>query len=523
MSNQFLKNIYHYDTTTENGALSHSTSGSALLDYFSKCGTYRDRSLEEVFATMGKLWNESPSFALKLVFYNRMITRQAKGFLESDQVQKGQGNRKEFRQSIIWLAKYQPESLYKNLWLIPVVGTWKDLWHEDLIDYLDQGQVFQLISKGMADDYNSALLAKYLPRMRSKSNTRNDRHIKLNRFALDLMKHLQWSPKRYRQFKSSGKAHTFQQLASQQRFEDIRFKEIPGKALFQWVNQRGKDGKTIVERQQLEARYLDWIKTQPTAKFTGYVYELMKVVRTDLSRAQAYTVNKQFEHLLALARQDGKIQENVWCALDTSGSMQCPVADTTAYDICISLGVYFSSLNEGAFQDHIIMFDQRSRAFKLRGEFVDKVRQITTSNIAWGNTNFQSVIDEIVRIRKKQPQIPREDFPTTLLVVSDMQFDPVGENTQTNYEEAMQKLAAVGLPNMRIVWWWVTGRGGDLPNTLDDEGVILIGGFDGAILSLLLGQEKTSDKGTNAQPIRLTPYEAMLTALEQEILDKISI
>ena len=523
MSNKFLKNIYQYDTSTENGALSHSTTGNVLLDYFSKCGTYRDRTLEEVFATMGNLWYESPILALKLVFYNRLITRQAKGFLESDQVQKGQGNRREFRQSIIWLAKYQPESLYKNLWLIPVVGTWKDLWHEDLIDYLDQDQVFGLISKGMAEEYNRALLAKYLPRIRSKANIRHDRHVRLNRFALDLMKYLKWSPKEYRQFKSSGKAHTFQQLASQQRFDDIRFQEIPGKALFQWVNQRGTDGKTVLERQQMESRYLDWIKTQPTAKFTGYVYELMKVVRKDLSRVQAYTVNKQFEHLLSLARRDGKVQENVWCALDTSGSMQCGVADTTAYDICISLGVYFSSLNEGAFQDHVIMFDQKSRALKLSGAFVDKVRQITSSNVAWGNTNFQSVIDEIVRIRNRRPTVPIEDFPTTLLVVSDMQFDPAGSNTKTNYEVAMQKLAAVGLPKMRIVWWGVTGRGGDFPNQLDDEGVILIGGFDGAILSLLLGKERPSEKGTNVQAIRLTPYEAMLAALEQEILDKISV
>ncbi len=75
MSNKFLKNIYQYDTSTENGALSHSTTGNVLLDYFSKCGTYRDRTLEEVFATMGNLWYESPILALKLVFYNRLITR----------------------------------------------------------------------------------------------------------------------------------------------------------------------------------------------------------------------------------------------------------------------------------------------------------------------------------------------------------------------------------------------------------------------------------------------------------------
>ena len=65
----------------------------------------------------------------------------------------------------------------------------------------------------------------------------------------------------------------------------------------------------------------------------------------------------------------------VYFLLDTSGSMQCGVADTTAYDICISLGVYFSSLNEGAFQDHVIMFDQNALPRHSMGE-------------DWGKNNY---------------------------------------------------------------------------------------------------------------------------------------
>lgn len=520
MKNKFLKAAYQFDTYTENGALSHSTTGSALLDYFSKCGTYRQREAEEVAADISAIWDESPTLALKIIFYNRLITRQQKGFLATEKVQKGQGNRSEFRQAIAYLARYRSNSFYKNLWLVPVCGTWKDLWHEDLIDVLDLGKVFELIQKGLSDDYNRELLAKYLPRIRSKSNTFNERHERLNRFAYALIKYLGWTPVSYRKFKAAGQAHRFQQHLSQGTPDQLQFNTIPGKALFQMVNNKGKDGLTTLERNGLDKRYLNWIMEQPTAKFTGYVYELMKHVSANMTSAQSYTLNKQFNGLIELAQKDQSIQENVWCALDTSGSMTAPVADTTAYDICISLGVYFATLNEGAFKDHVVLFDSRSELKQLYGDFTDKVMQIRSTKTAWGSTNFMSVIEEIVRTRQQQPNIPVEDFPTTLLVVSDMQFDPAGANVQSNYQYAMQKLRAVGLPEIRIVWWWVTGRGTDFPNKLDDTGVILIGGFDGAILSSLLGEEPTEENPTDKGSKR-TAYESMLQALDQEILNQI--
>lgn len=522
--NPFLTAVMQYDTYTENGAISHSTTGNALLDYFAKAGTYRDRELKAVFADIGAIWAESPLLAMQILFYLRMITRSTKGFFETETVQKGQGIRDEYRKAIHWLAKYHSARFYKNLWLMPLVGSWKDLWHEDLLDVLDRDQVYALIQRGMGDDYNRELIAKYLPKIRSKASVHTDRHKKLNEFARGLCTLLGWTPKEYRLFKSSGKAHDFQRFMSQNLWSELDFKRISGKALFQLVNHRGKDGKTTLERHGLEARYQAWLETQPTAKFTGYVYELLKAITPKLSKVQKYTIDKQFDGLIALAKKDnGGIKENVWCALDTSGSMMSRVnKDVSAFDICVSLGVYFSTLNEGSFHNNVIMFDNVSRVLQLKGEsFSDKVEQIRKATTAWGSTNFQSVIDEIVRIRKTSPNIAIEHFPTTLLVVSDMQFNPVGGNTDTNYKEAMKKLAAVGLPKMRIIWWWVTGRAGDFPSTLEDEGVTMIGGFDGAIVSLIVGGEQTvMDKETGKER-QLNAYENMLKALNQELLQQV--
>ena len=252
-----------------------------------------------------------------------------------------------------------------------------------------------------------------------------------------------------------------------------------------------------------------------------------------MNRLQRITVDKQFDGLIELAKQDrAGVTENVWCALDTSGSMGIrAVAGTTAFEICVGMGIYFSTLNEGAFHNQVIMFDSTSRVRQLGGSFTDKVQQIMAGGWAMGSTNFQSVIDEIVRVRTDSPNVPIEDYPTTLLVVSDMQFNPSGESPETNYEAAMRKLAAVGLPPMRIVWWWVTGRGTDFPSKFDDEGVIMISGFDGSIISLLLGGDgpetpsdnEESDQAGPALAASATPVDAMLKALDQPILKLLTV
>lgn len=533
MKNPFLTAVMQYNVYTENGAISHSTSGDALVDYFAKAGTYRDRLSDDVQADMSRIFNESPLIAMQILFYLRLITRSTKGFFASETVQRGQGVRDEYRKAMAWVARNRPVTFYKNMWLMPLVGSWKDLWHEDLLPVLDHEQVYKLIQQGIADAYNRDLIAKYLPKIRSAKHSYNARHQQLNEFAFGLCEYLGWTAKEYRLFKSSGKAHDFQRFMQDGLWDKLDFGRIAGKALFQFVNTRGRDGKTILERHGLEARMLAWLDTQPTAKFTGYVYELFKSMfpngynTTRLTLVQRHTINKQFNGLIELAKRNtGGIKGNVWCALDTSGSMTWEKLDnkgTTPYDICISLGVYFATLNEGAFHKNVIAFSDTSHVIQLSGDFTDMCLQAARSG-GWGGTNFQSVIDEIVRVRQTRPDIAVEDFPQTLVVVSDMQFNPAdGSTAQTNYDVAMAKLAAVGLPKMRIVWWWASGRGADFPSRLEDEGVAMISGFDGSILSLILSGESSTIDAKTGEHRQLNAYENMLKALQQDVLLQVKV
>jgi hypothetical protein len=540
--NSFLNAMGSKNTVTWNNAISNSTSGVTTLDYFAKCGSYRGRTVPEVNSDMAAIFGSDPLTATKILFYNRLITRKSKGFNhQSETVQRGQGQRDEFIKSLAWLENNYPDILYQNLFLVPIVGSWRDLWYDSAATkfhyYINTDRAYELVRIGLQSEYHRALIAKYLPKIRSRRNTKNDRHRRLNVWGRGLCKYLGWSEAEYRKFKSNSEntAHTFQRMMCNGDWDSLDFNTVSGKALFNLISQTGKDGQNAISRHNLEDKYLNWIQSQPVAKFTGYPYELYKAAKSqDRTLVQKYTFDKQFDSLIEKAKDSinpDLLQKGVLCALDTSGSMGYMGSygwNSTAIqpiDICVGLGIYFATLLEGHFHNHVIMFSDNSEFKQLTGEsFTDKCDQIASAGWAMGSTNFQSVIDEIIRVRKQNPHIPVEDYPQVLLVVSDMQFNPCGPDLQTNYEVAKHKLQAVGLPEMTIIWWQVNGRfTGDVPSTNFDPGTVLISGFDGAIVTSILGgidEVIDEDTGEKRKP---TPEEVMKVALDQEVLNNIVI
>ncbi len=134
----------------------------------------------------------------------------------------------------------------------------------------------------------------------------------------------------------------------------------------------------------------------------------------------------------------------------------------------------------------------------------------------------------LVDTRLKHPEIPLEDYCDTIMVVSDMQFNPTNRwdsrtyREQTTYE-AMQSMLRTVFPDewvnaLKIVWWYCAGReeaSKDVPATMDKPGMYLISGFDGSVLSLILNtkiDEKTGEKR------QLTMEESVQEALSQEVL-----
>ena len=254
------------------------------------------------------------------------------------------------------------------------------------------------------------------------------------RFGKELAKFMGIPRLTYNKLKSSGTAHDFQKHLCKKEYDMVEWGKIPGKALSLIVNSR------LSENKDIQASLIEWLDKQDTVPYNGYVFELMKNVRNRRSPYSVELANKQFETLVNKAIKDGKITENVLPILDTSGSMGIRVGNTTAIDISMSLGIFFSTINKGYFHDCVMMFDSRSYFLKFNGKtFAEKVNEVPMN--AMGSTNFQSVIDAIVKLRKENPQIPLEEYPTTLLVVSDMQFNPTVYNwTERKYETSNNEM-----------------------------------------------------------------------------------
>lgn len=535
-------------TLTENGALTNMTSGKELIDQFGHAGTAIGRDINTVFAEQKALWDENPEMALRFPFYLRLITRKVKvsESTKTEAVQKGAGLRDEAIKRLLWVAVNHPEEFTRNAWLLPVVGSWKDLWTLMLIaeeNNLDLNRVFlySVMAAGLDDDTQCDLIRKYMPAIRSTTKCKTTRAKFLNACAKEFADFLGLTARDYRKMKASGTAHEFQKLICSRSYADIDWSLVPGKALTNLIS-----GKFLTNH-GLAEDYMKWIEEQPTVKFTGYVYELGKKLSAMASTsirnlngaksvqnlATIYTINKQFDGLIELAKKDqGGLKGNVLCALDTSGSMTAPIegaSGLTSYDVCVSLGIYFAALNEGYFHDVVAMFDNVSTAKKLSGTFSEKWEAIMREKTAWGSTNFQSVIKLLVDERIAHPSIPESEFPQTLLVVSDMQFNPsgsyrrsyyYGEREETNLEAARKQLRTVFsdefVDNFKFIWWYCASRDGaghDVPATMDDTGNYLFSGFDGSIVTLLLG----GDEQTKPDGKPLTMEEMVDKALSQEI------
>jgi hypothetical protein len=154
-----------------------------------------------------------------------------------------------------------------------------------------------------------ALLAKNLPAIRSRRNMgkKNARRRRLSTWARGLCEYLGWTERQYRKFKSNPEhgAHDFQRLMCNNNWDSLDFNTVSGKALFNLISQRGKDRKNVIERHNLEKKYLEWIQSQPVAKFTGYPFELYMAASTG-SRTlmlRGITYDAQFEGLLKTAKE----------------------------------------------------------------------------------------------------------------------------------------------------------------------------------------------------------------------------
>ena len=540
-TNLFLTATKSHDIRTENGALSNSSTGLEIIDQFGLAGNYRGRDFNEVAKDQCALWDENPLYAVRFPFYLRLVTRKTKinEQFVTDSVQKGQGSRDEAFKRLLWLAREHSQEFYDNIWLLPCVGRWKDIW--DLMYYdktlglnvVNHEVMFSLLLQGLALKGHCTLVKKYMPRIRSNQKCHTEWAKVSNELAKEFAKFINMDYRAYNKFKAT--INGWQQQMCARKFDEINFSTIPGKALSNLVSSK------FLANHSLTEKYMAWLDKRDAANFTGYVYELankwLKAPRqSDVLRN---TINKQFKTIVDQAKDGQKSAEKVWVAIDTSASMGREVANNlTALELALSLGIFFSTMIEGSFHKNVIMFDEDSRVKQLSGEFCDMVEQFR-GEIAMGCTEFMSICKTIVKTRLAHPEIPLSDYPTAILVVSDMQFDSTEREVYsfkyhkymtveaTNYETFKDELSKAFpkefVDNFKFIWWNCASAQKDFPAQVTDGGCYFFSGFDGSILSMLLGDDSFKDDVNQTERPSLSMEELVQKALSQEILEQITV
>lgn len=538
--NKFLSEAIKtsYETVSNEGAVKYTTTGNPFVDNFAAASHFKEpRSYEEVAKDMSNLWSLDPNYCVQLAIYLRLITRKSKIVTNKStevlDIQRGQGLRNEGIMRMLWLALNHKPTFEANFPLYIAAGSWKDVIQMLSLDLqfhgwkgrkLNWDYFYQVIKAGLTNDETSGLVLKYLPT------------IKVNKKCTTLESQAdtiigRWVAKRlfnhenkianyecYRKMKSKGIAHEWQQKISKQLYEEINFDTISGRALMLLVNSKFLENHNLIEK------YTKWITCKPVAKFTGFVFELFSPFErnSNIANYKEITINKQFAKLI----EEQKNPTKLLVVRDTSGSMSSIAigCNMTSFNIAKAMGIYFSEFLEGPFKNHFAEFADKCVLREWNGE--TPCEKFKNDNCcSYGGTNFQSVIDLFIKLKKKG--VEEKEFPEGILCLSDGEFARGRYNEDSNFNLAINRLKEAGfseeyINSFKIILW-------DIPNNFygepsvkfedfaDASNFYYLSGYDPSAISFIFGGDKPEKKEPkNAE-------ELFETAMDQEILRRVKI
>ncbi len=492
---QSLKDLTH----TENMSLTYSTSGSEVLNLFATGGALRTRSAKGIISIFEKAFKENIRLSLRCLFYLRDIRG-------------GQGERRTFREILRWLSENHPDYVKKNLENVFEFGRWDDL-------FIIEGtpvwpQVLKTIREQLDEDIGNlrkgksiSLLAKWLPSINASSK-------KSRKLALRLAYALGINPAKYRKTLSAlrKKMDVVERKLSSQDWSDINYETVPSKASMNYRN--------AFERHD-EKRYQEYIADVYSGKkkinaSTLFPYEIVEKVLYGKHNDSLYSM---YENMVNGKGENSATLEVLWknqpdylkgnrhnglVVADVSGSMSGRPMATS-----IAMAMYFAERTEGEFKNSFITFSNEPEFIRIEGNTLfEKVQFISTA--PWGmNTNLQAVFDMILK-RGRMYNVPQEDMPDTIYIISDMEFDQATRH-QTNYEAISELYEQMGYQKPILVFWNVNARHNHFPVQMNEEGVVLVSGSSPSAFEMLLSGEIE------------TPYEHMQKVLLQERYDRVAV
>ena len=457
-------------TLTENGMVTNPTTLNKCVDLFFSIGAMRGKSQDKVVSLFNEAYKENPLIASKLLFWGR-------------DVRSGAGERQIFRDIVTHLTTTSPQTVRKNIGLIPEFGRWDDVLV--LVGTELEDDMFILIKDSLTN--GDALCAKWMPRKGDVAN----RLRKLFRFT----------PKEYRKM-LVNLTNVVESKMCAKDWESIDYSKLPSLASSRYQ-------KSFVKNDT--ERYDEYKKAliDGTAKVNAgavYPYDIIKSINQG---GDTIVSEKQWESLPNWMEDSN---ERILPVVDVSGSMCCPAGgndNLSCMDVAISLGMYISERNEGNFKDAFVTFSNNPQLQYLTGGLKERLNKLRRSD--WGMSTDLEAVFNLILNQAKTYNIPQDKMPTKIMILSDMQFNQATRSDLGSQSmiESMYEVAGYKKPD--IIYWNLNASGANFPVEFDKDGTALVSGFSPSILKPLLN-------GKN-----MTPESIMMETVNDERYSLITI
>lgn len=472
-----LKTATNY-TLTENGAVTHKSTLSGLMDLFALGGAYRNRSDADCIALFNAAFAEDPVHALKCLFYLR-------------DVRGGQGERRFFRTVARNLAINQTEAMRRNLQYVPEFGRWDDLYA--FVGTPLEEDAFSLMYHQLALDVECktpSLLGKWL-----KSENTSSRESRVLGERTRLAFHM--TPKQYRKTLSTLRARIriVERLMSENRWDEIEFDKIPSRAGIIYRN-------AFARRDIIKEKYEKFAKDKDTKVKAGalYPHDIASRAfrcRNGMEDPERLMLQKYWD---CLPNYYGDKPENGIAVIDVSGSMS-----GVPMEAAVSMGAYIAEKAHGPFAGHFITFSGNPELVKFEGaDIVDKFQRCVRAD--WGmSTNLEAVFNLLLNTAIKN-KCSAEDMPDRIYIFSDMEFDQCmtfgpsftdrwgypdagkllrnNAAVETLMEGIASKWAAYGYKLPSVVFWNLAARHNNIPAI--GSGFSYVSGFSPSVMETIL-------------------------------------
>jgi hypothetical protein len=477
----FANAVKNQSARTTNGMKALKSTTSSAVDLFFKIGASRGKNITPDFTAA---FVENRDYAIRIAQWAR-------------DVRGGAGERQIFRDVLLELERKDTDAAKALVRKAPELGRWDDI----LVFKTDEMKAFAYSFIKEALEANNGLAAKWMPRKGA--------------IAVELREHFGWTPKFYRK-RLVELTKVVEQEMCANKWDEINFNHVPSVASARYKKAFARHTDAYKEwTAKLVSKDPEIAKTVKVNAGAVYPYDVLKGLIYEggygAIRRKSYT-KENLDHIIAQweALPDYVGDANILPIVDVSGSMTCRAggyaskSETTCLDVSVSLGLYLADKNKGKFKDTFLTFSGSPELLHLKGNVVDKIDQMVQSKWAM-NTNLDKAISKILEVALAH-NVPAEEMPDTLMILSDMQFDQCANYSAS--EMIAKRYADAGYKMPQIVFWNLNAAD-NVPVKMNEKGVALVSGFSPAIVKSVLSadMEQFSPEGIMRKTIMSPRYD----------------